>query len=126
MTVGVLLAIGSMLPAAPGYIGIYYQGRMRVARPYGVSAVGGARLLGGGTGSDLVRYWGLGRGGRDALRSQIVNSVCVHRRHLPARERQARAGLVGAACSVNAIVLVDNASTELDEARLRKGYPSLT
>ena len=36
MTVGVLLAIGSMLPAAPGYIGIYQVACVLALRPYGI------------------------------------------------------------------------------------------
>jgi glycosyltransferase 2 family protein len=36
MTIGVLLAIGSMLPAAPGYIGIYQFACVLALRPYGV------------------------------------------------------------------------------------------
>jgi uncharacterized protein (TIRG00374 family) len=37
MTVGVLLAIGSMLPAAPGYIGIYQVACVLALGPYGIS-----------------------------------------------------------------------------------------
>jgi hypothetical protein len=36
MTIGVLLAIGSMLPAAPGYIGIYQVACVLALGPYGV------------------------------------------------------------------------------------------
>jgi hypothetical protein len=36
MTVGVLLAIGSMLPAAPGYIGIYQVACVLALGPYGI------------------------------------------------------------------------------------------
>jgi hypothetical protein len=36
MTVGVLLAIGSMLPAAPGYIGFYQVACVLALAPYGV------------------------------------------------------------------------------------------
>lgn len=36
MTVGVLLAIGSMLPAAPGYIGVYQIACVLALAPYGV------------------------------------------------------------------------------------------
>jgi hypothetical protein len=36
MTVGVLLAIGSMLPAAPGYIGIYQIACLLALGPYGI------------------------------------------------------------------------------------------
>jgi rhamnosyltransferase len=54
-----------------------------------------------------------------------VNSVCaivVTYRPENARLAQVLSALRG---SVNAIVLVDNASAELDEARLREAYPSL-
>jgi glycosyltransferase 2 family protein len=37
MTVGVLLAIGSMLPAAPGYVGIYQVACVLALGPYGIS-----------------------------------------------------------------------------------------
>lgn len=36
MTIGVLLAIGSMLPAAPGYIGIYQVACVLALAPYGI------------------------------------------------------------------------------------------
>ena len=37
MTIGVLLAIGTMLPAAPGYIGVYQVACVLALAPYGIS-----------------------------------------------------------------------------------------
>ena len=69
VTIGVLLAIGSMLPSAPGYVGIYQVACVLALRPYGVGespalaysvvAQGATLLMIGALGAAVVARYGL-------------------------------------------------------------------